>query len=438
MTWRRQHAVDPELTRTGSRRSRFSVHASRFAFRFLVQFVVRSTFVFQGNVSCAYGVFTGDMRGWRWPWPAIVFAFLILGVASRAGLRAQEPVSTTAAGGPTVTLHRAPALVLTGKVDSNSPAVWDRHNGLNLFYLFTSFAGLPSLALGTSLQRMASAQPVTLEGFDAGGYWLEAVVQDVDGTLYGYFHNERSATECRDTTKAIPRIVAARSTDQGRSWENLGVVIESSRGMLDCSTTNKYFVGGVGDLSVMLDAESKDLYIFYSEYSRAVSSQGVGVARLLWADRDEPAGKVDIWRAGIWQSAREVRQTRDDGTTVIRLLYPSARPLFPTTDSWHDDNTSTDAFWGPSIHWNTYLQQYVMLLNRAKNSAFDQEGIYVSFSPVLHDPSRWSTPQRIITGGSWYPQVLGLEAGVGSDKVAGEWARLFLTGRSEYVIEFSK
>jgi hypothetical protein len=79
-----------------------------------------------------------------------------------------------------------------------------------------------------------------------------------------------------------------------------------------------------------------------------------------------------------------------------------------------------------------------MLLNRAKNSEFDSEGIYVSFSPVLHDPSRWSTPQRIIRGGSWYPQVLGLETGIGSDKVAGEWARLFLTGRSDYLIQFLK
>ena len=40
-------------------------------------------------------------------------------------------------------------------------------------------------------------------------------------------------------------------------------------------------------------------------------------------------------------------------------------------------------FWGPAIHWNTYLEQYVMLLNRAKDDQFGQEGIYVSFSPTL-------------------------------------------------------
>ena len=369
---------------------------------------------------------------------AILLSGILAGFAWQFVVHAQEVVATSAANGPEVTLFTAAPLMLTGRVDSNSPAVWDRQDGRNVFHVFTSFAGLPSLAVGTDLVRMGTAQPVTLEGFAGGGYWLEAVVQDVDDTLYGYYHNERAATECGDATRVVPRVGAARSTDRGRSWQNLGVLIESARGTFDCSTTNKYFVGGVGDLSVMLDRDSKDLYIYFSEYSRQVSSQGVGVARLLWADRDEPVGKVSIWRDGIWQSPRKMRQIREDGTPVVRFLYPSATPLFPTRDSWHDDNTSTDAFWGPSIHWNTYLPQYVMLLNRAKNSEFDQEGIYVSFSPALDDPSRWTAPERIIKGGSWYPQVLGLEAGVGSDKIAGEWARLFLTGRSEYVIQFTK
>jgi hypothetical protein len=168
-----------------------------------------------------------------------------------------------------------------------------------------------------------------------------------------------------------------------------------------------------------------------------VSGQGVAVARLLWANRDEPEGRIAVWRDGIWRPAREMRQMRADGSTDVRVVYPSATPLFPTTDSWHDDNVSTDAFWGPSVHWNTYLEQYVMLLNRAKNALFDQEGIYISFSPVLHDPARWSAPEKILDGGSWYPQVLGLEA-EGSDKVAGSRARLFLSGRSDYLIQFAR
>ena len=75
-----------------------------------------------------------------------------------------------------------------------------------------------------------------------------------------------------------------------------------------------------------------------------------------------------------------------------------------------------------------------MLLNRAHDAEWHQEGIYVAFSPALSDPGAWSAPQRLLAGGSWYPQVVGLEPGIGTDKIAGERARLFVSGRSHYFI----
>lgn len=367
--------------------------------------------------------------------PLLLSAFVLAGPRTAARQATVEPA---AAAVPTAELARWPLMVLPGRVDSNSPAVWDRVDGYDRLHLFTSIAGHPSRAVGASLQSLGSAVPVALDGFEGGGYWLEAVVADDEGTLYGYFHNERPATACRDGTRMVPRLTAGRSRDHGATWEWLGVLLETTRATYDCGTTNKYFVGGVGDMSVMLDPASRDLYVFYSEYSREVSSQGVGVGRLLWADRDEPEGRMSVWRNGVWRPAREIRIMDEDGGTATRYLYPSLTPLYPTSDSWHDGNENTDAFWGPSVHWNTYLQQYVMLLNRARNGDFDTEGIYVSFSPVIDDPARWSPPQRILRGGSWYPQVVGLEAGAGTDKVAGQRARFYLTGRSEYMIEFSR
>ena len=79
-----------------------------------------------------------------------------------------------------------------------------------------------------------------------------------------------------------------------------------------------------------------------------------------------------------------------------------------------------------------------MLLNRAKDEHYAQEGIYVSFAPTLADPGAWSPPARILNGGEWYPQVAGLEAGSGTDRRAGQRARFFLTGRSSHVIEFAR
>ncbi len=79
-----------------------------------------------------------------------------------------------------------------------------------------------------------------------------------------------------------------------------------------------------------------------------------------------------------------------------------------------------------------------MLLNRAKDDNFGQEGIYVSFSPDIADPRLWSPPVKVFSGGRWYPQIIGIEPGKGTDKVAGERARFFMSGRSRYFIQFAR
>jgi hypothetical protein len=109
-----------------------------------------------------------------------------------------------------------------------------------------------------------------------------------------------------------------------------------------------------------------------------------------------------------------------------------------TTQAWHDADDRVDAFWGPSVHWNTAIEQYVMLLNRARDENYSQEGIYVSFAPRLDDPELWTQPVKILNGGRWYPQVVGSAVGAGTDKLAGATARFFMSGRSDWVITFSK
>ena len=77
-----------------------------------------------------------------------------------------------------------------------------------------------------------------------------------------------------------------------------------------------------------------------------------------------------------------------------------------------------------------------MLLNRAEDASYTQEGIYVSSVSSLENPAAWSQPVKILDGGRWYPQVFGLEAGSGTDKTAGEVARLFMLGSSQHFIRF--
>jgi hypothetical protein len=338
---------------------------------------------------------------------------------------------------PNVQLLRATPLTLPGVADSNSPAVWDLVDGLPTLHVLTSVNGEPRLAVGGRLATLASAAPVAFSVRPPHGVWMESVIPDVDGTWYGYYHNEIPADDlCGDPDRVVPRIGAARSTDYGATWEDLGVILEAPRGSHVCESENFYFVGGVGDFTAVLDADARDVYFFYSQYVGREWGQGVAVARLAWADRDDPVGRIATWTRGVWLPARVF--PAPDGDETERMFYPAGTPIYRAAESWHVEGPSVDAFWGPSVHWNTHLEQYVMLLNRARDMHWAQEGIYIAFSPTLEDPSQWSAPQKLLDGGGWYPQVIGLEPGSGTDRTAGAVARLFVAGRSDYLIQFSR
>jgi len=368
---------------------------------------------------------------------ALVFLFLPTVIPG-----SNRIASTSAATAvPRASLTPASAIVLPGGVDSNSPLLWNLEDGERRLFVMTSFDGIPRIATGTALERLGPAADVTFETHPGHGVWMEAIVFDDVETWYGYYHNEWPASRCGRDDRMVSRIGAAKSVDNGRTWQDLGPVIQSPQSATSCQSNNRYIIGGVGDLSVMLDDNKHYLYFFYSQYQQQREAQGVAVARMVWADRDRPAGRLALWRDGIWDAEagrRELQQTIP-GSMRRRLewTYPAATPLVAPTYAWHDTDDRVDAFWGPSVHWNTALQQYVMLLNRSKDESYSQEGIYVSFSPRLDEPSLWTAPAKILNGGKWYPQVVGT-APNGTDKTAGSSARFFMSGRSDWVINFSQ
>jgi hypothetical protein len=79
-----------------------------------------------------------------------------------------------------------------------------------------------------------------------------------------------------------------------------------------------------------------------------------------------------------------------------------------------------------------------MLLSRAKDASWSQEGIYVSYSPRLDDPRLWSPPVKIMNAYSWYPQIVGTETGIGTDRLAGQRPRLFVHGVSQHLLQFTR
>jgi hypothetical protein len=274
-------------------------------------------------------------------------------------------------------------IVFPASVDSNSPLFW---NDFGEMVLFTSF-GQPFFNVGPDLQSLTPVGAVAFDEEGPGRRWLESVIRSGDGTLYGYYHAEPAGLCGLESGLTEPLIGAAVSLDDGQSWRDLGIVLRAPAGSLRCETPNSYFAGGVGDFSVLLDPDERYAYFFFSSYSGAPEEQGVSVARMPWADRDRPVGKLEKFFEGLLQ-------------------------------------------------WNTELRQYVMLLNHNIGTSFTNEGIYVAFAADLGDPASWSAPEKIMEDGGWYPQVIGLEAEFGTDKQAGREAWFCVHGVCAHRIVF--
>lgn len=317
----------------------------------------------------------------------------------------------------TATVHPASWVWMPApKVDGNSPALWLDGS----LRVFTS-TGIPVAMSGPSVYRLSLDTPPDVFPKEHYPLWIESVWRDDDGTVYGWYHHEPGGL-C-DNRLTAPMIGAVVSTDGGKTFSDLGIVLQSGYAEV-CAAKNAYFAGGHGDFSVMLDPDRRYFYFFFTNYGGPAEEQGVAVARMAFEDRALPVGKVQKFYGGRWSALG---------------LGGGVTPIFSANVAWEK---GVDAFWGPALHWNTSIQRYVMLLNRACCAAeWPQEGIYVSFGTSLADPSSWTAPVKIMEpddfgfAPGYYPQVIGTAIG-DSDTVAGQLPRLFVQGLSKWVISF--
>jgi hypothetical protein len=311
----------------------------------------------------------------------------------------------------------AESIYLPGIADSNSPIHWA--GGVR--YIYNS-DGLPLRAEGDDLRSMRRVRAAHLLNSDLRGWWIEATHRDEDGTLFAWYHHETfgACPTDGDHWMAVPVIGAAVSKDNGRTFQDLGYVLTDGN-PAKCDAKNGYFAGGHGDFSVILDRRGEYFYFFFSAYGGEAGEQGVAIARMRYADRYAPSGNVWKYREGAWRSTG---------------VGGKVTPIIPVRTPWESE--FADAFWGPSVHYNRELGEYVMLLNRACcEPGWPPEGIYISYLRHLDRPAAWSEPEQIMAGGGWYPMAVGLESG-DTDKTAGARARLFLGSDSHWEIVFQK
>jgi hypothetical protein len=311
-----------------------------------------------------------------------------------------------------------PKIELSEPLDCNSPAHWDG----DTLYVFTS-APQPHRNEGPDQFHLGKEIWGTYDndkGFN-GGRWIECTWKNDDGVLYGWYHNEPDGI-CPGIRITAPRIGAARSTDNGERWIDLGIVLEARPGTMNCHGKNGAFGGGNGDMCVMLDKKREFAYIYFDAYAGDVTEQGVSVARMRWKDRDKPVGKVKKYYKDGWT----------EPGVGGRLT-----PFLMAKVNWN--RASARSFWGPAIHWNTYLKKYVMLLNLydASGPNWSQKGVHISYNKDIADPNGWSEPKLLCKPDRYYPSVIGVNAKAKeTDKLCGRVGRFYVHGVSTEEIVF--
>ncbi len=273
-----------------------------------------------------------------------------------------------------------------------------------------------------------------------GAVWFETVYQDTKDAsgkiLYAVYHNENypstlpydSSTgtgyidhnwpqglKGPQSAAAVCRIGIMKSTDGGHSWNNHGIFIEDlqSRMILKPFNTSNTFPGGVGDPSAVANGDY--LYLFYGEYGypgvfdsatydpvKEWSGQCISIARIKLSDLDNPVGKAKRWDGNSFNAASD-----GIGVPVRSLQIPAAEgggPASSPTGGFH---------WGPSVSWNTYLKQWVMLMGHVTGPSWQGSRIYISFNShedlgTGDNAQQWSKPQLLLDKPGhiiWYPSL---------------------------------
>jgi hypothetical protein len=285
--------------------------------------------------------------------------------------------------------------------------------------------------------------------------WMESVYrQPRTGTLYGLYHMEEGPyVKCPAPNErpylSVPHIGMSRSNDNGRTWENLGIIISDGSFEISCDSPVRFFAGGVGDPSMAVGPDSLYAYIAFTDYTGDdPRTQGIQLARIALADLDTPlsadgTSKATRWHNGAW-TAPGLQGTPGPrvGQAWTPVALGQATPLLTPARSWLREDGG--GYWGPSLSWNTHVGAFMLLLNKVSGAkAFDADGNYLTFVPDTDAPAPVpAMPIRLdaLPNGpksAWYVQALGDPSMRGTSNWTGQDSRLFLGEHSHVLMRFS-
>ena len=215
--------------------------------------------------------------------------------------------------------------------------------------------------------------------YDNGGSWLMSVFREEGDKLIGFFHAEDHWYPHTSNNIAWKSLGVTYSTDEGKTWSEGNQIITSPK---DKPETPEW--GGSGDCCVVWDHFNNRWMCYYQEHN------------IYMAVSEDPKGAPGTWKK--YYNGAFTEPGIGGQQTKVPGLTPGANP---------------------SVHWNTYLEKWVMVWHSWGTTAWTK----ISFS---NDGINWDTPQSIIgseiaTGGkAWYPTIIGE-----TDVKAGQIAKIY-------------
>ncbi len=236
---------------------------------------------------------------------------------------------------------------------------------------------------GKTIFKMGGVRKVLPMGdskdFDNGGSWLYSVFPKVGERMVGFYHAEdhRFVGDPSSTFIAYKSIARCESANGGRDWKKDVQILTAEK-----PKPEKPEWSGLGDHCTIWDAKEKRYICYFQEE---------GILRM--ASSSDPEGKAGTWKKWF------------EGQFSEPGLGGRATPI-PNLDQAHGGN--------PSVHWNTFLQRWVIVYHTWPGSLVMSQS---------DDLISWSVPVVLLnpaaTAKVWYATILGE-----SDTLAGEHAVL--------------